>query len=93
MTADRVPTSGDAKTRATVTFPGKVPGTTMTGRLMAVKGDKARIMVRRRAWVTRRVDQVRLLTEPPRAVGRQDLPDEYDCQQVPGEMTAPRSLP
>ena len=26
----------------------------------------ARIMVRRRAWVTRRVDQVRLLTEPPR---------------------------
>lgn len=60
--------AGHAKNRALVAFPGQTPGSTMTGRLMAVKGDKARIMVRRRAWVTRPLDDVRLLPTAPRVV-------------------------
>ena len=65
--------AGHAKARALVSFPGQTPGSTMTGRLLAVGGrnrakDVARITLASGRIVTRRVDQVRLLTEPPRVL-------------------------
>ena len=63
--------AGHAAKRALVAFPGHTPGSTMTGRLLAVGGrnrakDVARITLGNGRIVTRRVDQVRLLPEPPR---------------------------
>ena len=65
--------AGHAAHRALVAFPGVTPGSTMTGRLLAVGGrnrakDVARITLASGKVVTRRVDQVRLLTEPPRVL-------------------------
>lgn len=92
--------AGHAAKRALVAFPGQTPGSTMTGRLLCIGGrnrgaDIARITLASGRIVTRRVDVVRLLPDTHRAVGvgRQDLPGEYDRQQVPGEMNAPRSIP
>lgn len=65
--------AGHAKARALVAFPGQAPGSTMTGRLLAVGGrnranDVARITLASGKVVTRRVDQVRLLPEAPRSL-------------------------
>lgn len=65
--------AGHAKARALVSFPGQTPGSTMTGRLLCIGGrksakDVARITLASGKVVTRRVDQVRLLTEPPRVL-------------------------
>lgn len=65
--------AGHAKHRALVAFPGLVEGSTMTGRLLCVGGrksasDVARITLASGKVVTRPVDQVRLLTEPPRVL-------------------------
>lgn len=65
--------AGHAKKRALVAFPGVAPGTTMTGRLLAVGGRHradhvARITLPSGKVVTRRVDQVRLLPEAPRVL-------------------------
>lgn len=60
MTPDRRPTVGDAKARAVVEFPGQVPGTTMTGRLVVVTDRHCRIRLGSGAWVTRPVEVVRL---------------------------------
>lgn len=65
--------AGHAAHRALVAFPGVTPGSTMTGRLLCVGGrkgasDVARITLASGKVVTRRVDQVRLLTEPPRVL-------------------------
>ena len=64
------PTVGHAKARAAVTFPGPMPGTTSTGRHMAIDTERntARIMIRRRAWVTRPLADVHLLPDPPRCL-------------------------
>ena len=64
--------AGHAKARALVSFPGQTPGSTMTGRLLCLGGrnraaDVARITLASGKIVTRRVDQVRLLPEAPRA--------------------------
>ena len=61
--------AGHAKQRALVAFPGVTPGSTMTGRLLAVGGrnrakNVARITLASGKVVTRRVDQVRI---PPRS--------------------------
>ncbi len=65
--------AGHAAKRALVAFPGQAPGSTMTGRLLAVGGrnrakDVARIVLASGKVVTRRVDVVRLLPEPPRVL-------------------------
>lgn len=65
--------AGHAAKRALVSFPGQAPGSTMTGRLLAVGGrnrakDVARIVLASGKVVTRRVDVVRLLPEPPRVL-------------------------
>lgn len=65
--------AGHAAHRALVAFPGVTPGSTMTGRLLAVGGrnrakDVARIVLGNGKVVTRRVDVVRLLPEPPRSL-------------------------
>lgn len=65
--------AGHAKARALVSFPGQTPGSTMTGRLLCIGGrksakDVARITLASGKVVTRPVDQVRLLTEPPRVL-------------------------
>lgn len=64
------PTVAHAKQRAPVTFPGPVPGTTMTGRVHAVDRRKAiaRIQLRPRVWVTRPLDVVHVMNEPERGV-------------------------
>lgn len=64
--------AGHAKARALVAFPGPTLGSTMTGRLLCVGGrnrgaDVARITLASGRIVTRRVDQVRLLPEAPKA--------------------------
>ena len=64
--------AGHAAKRALVAFPGRTPGSTMTGRLLAVGGrnrakDVARITLASGRIVTRRADVVRLLPEPPKA--------------------------
>jgi len=64
--------AGHAAHRALVAFPGQTPGSTMTGRLLAVGGrnrakDVARIVLASGKVVTRRVDVVRLLPEAPKA--------------------------
>lgn len=64
--------AGHAKNRALVAFPGQVPGSTMTGRLLCIGGrnrakDVARITLASGRIVTRRADVVRLLPEPPKA--------------------------
>lgn len=64
--------AGHAKHRALVAFPGVTPGSTMTGRLLCIGGrnradNVARITLASGRVVTRRVDVVRLLPEPPKA--------------------------
>lgn len=58
------PTVAHAAARAVVTFPGQHPGTTMTGRLVAVKRGRCRIQLRPGAWVTRPLDVVEVAPEP-----------------------------
>lgn len=63
-----IPTVGDAKVRAVVSFPGQVPGTTMTGRLVAVGGRKrgpgrAVILLPSGRHVTRPVTDVTVVDE------------------------------
>lgn len=68
MTPDRRPTVADAKNSAAVTFPGQVPGTSMTGRLVVVTDRHCRIRLSSGAWVTRPVEVVRLAQTSPRVV-------------------------
>lgn len=65
--------AGHAKNRALVAFPGVVPGSTMTGRLLCLGGRNradniARITLSSGKVVTRRADEVRLIPEPPRCL-------------------------
>ena len=65
--------AGHAKNRALVAFPGQTPGSTMTGRLLCIGGrnradNVAHITLASGRVVTRRVDVVRLLPEPPRVL-------------------------
>ena len=66
MTPDRRPTVADASARATVSFPGQLPGTTATGALHAVTARHAKIRLPSGAWVTRPVEVVRLVLDAPR---------------------------
>lgn len=65
--------AGHAAKRALVAFPGQVAGTTMTGRLLSVGGRKrdarrATIRLASNKVVTRSVDDLRLIPEPPRSL-------------------------
>lgn len=68
MTADRRPSVADAAARATVSFPGQLPGTTATGALHAVTARHAKIRLTDGTWATRPVEVVRLVLEAPRSV-------------------------
>ena len=66
------PNHSHAKERAPVSFPGQVPGTVAHGRLVAIGGrkradDVCRIQLPSGKFVTRRLDQITLLSEAPTA--------------------------
>ena len=65
--------AGHAKNRALVEFPGHFPGTTMHGRLVSVGGrrrpkNQAVIILSSGRYISRPVDELRLVPEPPRVL-------------------------